>query len=156
MAGQTPVNRMANLFADSSSDQAPPFPNARRLGGHAVELGEMQVRLFVSDVKAASRRLIWFAVLAIVGGVVLLGATPVALHALGLYFESAFDWSLTAGLALAAGIGAAIGLVLLAVAVVVVRTGLAKFSRSANECRQNWDMLKEVISSPSETLAAKR
>ena len=148
MAGQTPVNRMATYMGQSTESfpSKAPFKGARRLGAHAIELGELQMRLFVADVKAASRRLIAFAVLAIIGGVVLLGAMPVVLHALGLYLAEEFGWSPMEGLALAAGLGALTGIVLLIVAVIVVRAGIAKFNRSASEFRQNLTMLKEVVS----------
>ena len=153
MASQTPINRMAGYFTDTDarSDGAAPPLGARRLGAHAIELGELQFRLLVADAKAASRRLIWFAILAIVGGVVLLAATPVAIHALGLYFQATFGWSLASGLVMSAGIAAAVGAILLLVAVVVVRAGIAKFNRSAGEFRQNLEMLKEMVSGSPES-----
>ena len=148
MANQTQINRLRGMFPDSPEHPEPhaAWQGARRLGAHVMELGELQARLFVADTKAASRRLMWFAILAIIGSVVLLGAVPVALHAIGLYFAEAFDWPEFAGLALAAAIAVVTGGILLAVAVTVVRAGIAKFNRSASEFRQNLEMIKDVVS----------
>jgi hypothetical protein len=142
---------MLGLFEDGRERPAHKvaLPSAKRLGGHLIELCELQGRLLLADTKAASRRLLWFAILAIIGAVVLLGAVPVALHALGMYFASAFDWSESAGLALSAGMAAVVGAILLAVAVTVVRAGIARFGRSRSEFNQNLEMLKKVVSSPT-------
>ena len=148
MANQTQINRLQGMFPEQPDRKEPhaAWQGARRLGAHVMELGELQARLLVADTKAASRRLMWFAIMAIVGSVVLLGAVPVALQALGLYFAEAFDWPEAAGLALAAAIAAVTGGILLAVAVTVVRAGIAKFNRSAGEFRQNLEMIKDVVS----------
>lgn len=148
MAHQAPVNRMQDLFGDSldGPESGVPLQGARRLGAHVIELCELQARLLVADTKAASRRLLWFAILGIVGSVALLGAVPVALGALGLYLAAEFGWSTAGGLSFAAGIAVVVGAILLLVAVAVVRAGIAKFDRSAAECRQNLEMLKELVS----------
>lgn len=158
MVDQTPVNRMKGYFTDSPGrfKKTESGAGSRGLGSHAIELGELQLRLLAADVKAASRRLIWFTILAIVGGVALLAATPVALHALGLYFSNQFEWTESSSLALAAGLATAFGTLLLIVAVLVVRAGIAKFNRSASEFRQNVEMLKEMVSRPSDCLDGQR
>ena len=145
MAAQTPVNRLAGQFRDSDAARAGLAPRASQLAAHVIELGELQFRLLMADVKSASRRLMWFAILAIVGGVALLGAVPVALYALGLVFQNAFNWPLWAGLLLAAGIALLVGALLLGVAVYCGRSSVKRFDRSTGEFRQNLQMLKALL-----------
>ena len=75
------------------------------LAHDVIELGELQSQLFVHDVKSTTQKTRTSLLLSVVGACALLGSIPVLLFAVAELFVEQFDWSRSAGFALAALIG---------------------------------------------------
>jgi hypothetical protein len=115
------------------------------LAHDVIELGELQVQLFVHDVKSTTQKTRTSLLLGVVGACVLLGTVPVVLFALAELFVERFDWSRSAGFALAALIGMAASAGFLAAAWSKLSTGLNSMQRSRDELNRNIAWIKSSL-----------
>jgi hypothetical protein len=115
------------------------------LAHDVIELGELQSQLFVHDVKSTTQKTRTSLLLSVVGACVLLGSIPVLLFAVAELFVEQFDWSRSAGFALAAliGIGGSAGL--LVAAWNRLSVGLHSMQRSRDELSRNIAWIKSSL-----------
>lgn len=126
----------------------------RSLSGLAhdvIELGELQSRLLLMDVRASSRRIRTTLVLAAVAAVVLLGCIPVALTSLAEYLIVAAEWTRPVAMLAATTAGLVVSGLLFGLTWARWQTGFATFDRSRDEFHHNVDWLKSNLRKKSES-----
>jgi uncharacterized membrane protein YqjE len=113
----------------------------------AIELAELQAQLFALDLKQTSQSTRISLMLAVAGVCVLLGATPVALMALAAFLVQQFGWSPAAGYGVAAMVGVAVSVAILAIAWSRFPTGIVTMRRSREELSRNIAWVKSSLRS---------
>jgi len=110
-----------------------------------VELGELQSKLLMLDLSAASGRLRSMLAFALVGLAILIGSLPVAMFALAEFLTEQVGWTRFEALAIVAVSGLTLSGVLLVIAWCWMRKSAKMLDRSRQELRQNIKWLETTL-----------
>jgi len=113
----------------------------------AIELAELQAKLFALDVKETSQSTKTSLILAIVGSCLLLGTIPIALIALAELLIEQLDWSHAVSYGVATLVGILVSAGILATAFARFRSGLSSMKRSREELSRNIAWIKTSLRS---------
>jgi hypothetical protein len=123
--------------------------NFSELAHDAVELGELQVQLLAIDAATAWQRMRTGLIFAIVTTCLLLGSIPIILLVVAEALVEFANWSRTAALGLAGGIGMVLVVIVAALAWHRLNTMFAAFERSRAEFSQNVTWIKSNLKQPT-------
>lgn len=132
--------------------QAPTAGMRRSMKGFTAdltELTELQMRLYLADVRAIQSRITISAVALIIGVVMALGCVPVALATVALFLMSTGELSAVTASLIALTIGITIAVSLLLVALVKLKKSVGQFKRSNAEFKRNFKWLKRTLRHPT-------
>jgi uncharacterized membrane protein YqjE len=127
------------------SEQPGVANSVSELTHNAIELAELQAKLFSLDVKETSQNTGISIGLVICSVCILLGSVPVLLIALALALHELLDWSPAVSYAVAALIGILISVGIAAAAWTQFRRGIATMKRSREELSRNIAWLKSNL-----------
>ncbi|MBL8827938.1 MAG: phage holin family protein [Planctomycetaceae bacterium] len=143
------MSSQATLNPPTGNHRPTPEPKLADGASHAlhdlVMLAELQAKLLELDLKQAVQRVLRHAVLLAIGGLLLIGAVPVAIIALALTLAQELPVSLAAAYWLTLlGVVLAAGLLIFA-AMLRLRQVTNVFARSKAEWRCNVQWLKDTL-----------
>lgn len=127
------------------SEQPGVANSVSELTHNAIELAELQAKLFSLDVKETSQNA-GISIGLVIGSVcILLGSVPVLLIALALALVELLDWSPAVSYAVAGLVGILISAGIAAAAWTQFRSGMAMMKRSRDELNRNVAWLKSNL-----------
>lgn len=121
-------------------------PRSGGLAHHLMELGELQVKLFRTDLGEAAQAAKMGSILMVLSAALLLAVIPILLLALVLGLEQWFGLSRAVSLLITGGIATLLGIGLLWAGWNIVLRGAGKMSRSRVEFKKNMRWLKQLAS----------
>lgn len=143
-------NRISSYYDyEERAMQGRPGSGVQNLWRHVVELGELQTRLLMTDLREVKGRIKWPLVGLAVGGVLALSAGPPLIVALSLLLQTALDWPLGGSMALVAGVFLMVGLGIAYCGVTTLLTAGEPLRRSEEELRNNLSALANAVRNAS-------
>lgn len=114
-----------------------------------AELTELQMRLYLADVREVQSRITVSAVSLVIAVVMALGCVPVALATLALFLMSTGELSAVMASLIALTTGMALAVSLLLVALIKLKKSAGQFKRSNAEFKRNFKWLKQTLRHPT-------
>ena len=142
------MGHQAKISERNGWPETAPKALARDVGEFAhdvLTLAELQVQLFVADVRECGQREFIQSLVLLCGAALGLACFPVALTALALLLVEVFGTSYAAGFGLAVAAGAILSALLCVIGWFNVRKRLAVLRRSQQELVRNLRWIKKVI-----------
>ena len=144
MASQAKVNSNGKA---SGPDAAKPRVSPVQFGRDAIELGELQVRLLVADIRAAMKVAKLGSLMLVVAIALAIATAPLLLFTLAAWLEWQFELTRLESL-LSTSLGSLImTAILFVVGWTIVKRGGKQLSRSREEFRENIEWAKNMLSS---------
>jgi uncharacterized membrane protein YqjE len=142
------MGHQTKIAESNGSPQATSKGLARDVGEFAYDvfiLAELQVQLFVADVKEYGQRVLVPGLAVLIGATLGLACFPFALAALALWLVQAFELSYAMGFLLAALVGAMASALLCVIGCVQIRKHAAVLGHSKQELIRNLNWIKKVL-----------
>jgi hypothetical protein len=146
MDRQTKVGPNGTRFNVENYQFGADGPRTGGLAHHLMELGELQFKLFRTDLGEAAQGAKFGSILMALSAAFLIAVVPLLLLALVLGIEQWFGLSRAVSLLITGGIATLLGIGLLWAGWNIVLRGMGKMSRSRVEFKKNMRWLKQLAS----------